>query len=106
MSEVKATKYEIITESVNKGDQYSLFTRLFKMGDKKLKIEIKSDAYDCQCYANIQIFNRESLQWNNLHSIHYSAMATPPKLVYRSPTVDSFKIDTDLLTKYAEDILN
>lgn len=106
MSAVNSPKIEIITESVDKGDQYALFTRLLKIGDKKLKVEIKSDAYPCQSYALIKVFCPQSLQWNALHNIHYSSMATEQKLGYRSPTVANFVKDTDLLTKYAKEILD
>ena len=49
----------------------------------KLKIEIKSDAYQEQSYARSFVFNREKLSWNLLADIHPSNMQTEKGVLYK-----------------------
>ena len=106
-NEVKDSQ-SLITESVGFGDQYAIFERIFSFGDKKLKIAIKSDAYDIQSYARMYIFSPTLMQWNILNDIHYSLMATEHKLYSKKSrvTVANFENDAKKLTDIAKQILS
>ncbi len=106
-NEVKDSQ-SLITENLGFGDQYAIFERIFSFGDKKLKIVIKSDAYDSQSYARMYIFSPTSMQWNILNDIHYSLMGTEHKLYYKKPkvTTANFENDAKKLTDIAKVILS
>lgn len=78
----------------------------------KIQINIKSDSYDFQSHAIVSVFSPTELKWNNLSSIHFSEMQTPPKLYYHvppqgNPSVVSghFQSDIQQLVTEAEAVL-
>ena len=107
MSKSKETTIEKITY---KGSQSINFREIYKLEDKKIKLEIKSDSYDMQCYARTYILKDE--KWELIYSIPYSEMNTPNGLchhvIYRhkaSAAEDEFTSDIQRLKKYIEEIL-
>lgn len=107
---VTAKNYPLISEEIGTGSQNLNFERIFKIGENKLRISIKSDSYDFQSYARIEIYNPNDYKWNVLHSIHYSKMQTASKLYYKhhrngTIPVSEFQKDIDTLIKVAEQIL-
>lgn len=104
---MKETQIEKITY---KGTQSVSFREIYKLDEKKIKLEIKSDSYDMQCYARAYILKDE--KWELTYSIPYSEMNTPKGLchhvTYRhkaSAAEVEFKIDVDRLKKYIKEIL-
>src|SRR5574344_633705 len=71
MQKLKETTIEKITY---KGTQSVNFRELYKLENKKIKLEIKSDSYDMQCYARAYILKEE--KWELIYSIPYSEMNT------------------------------
>ena len=107
MSKIKETTIEKITY---KGSQSISFREIYKLNEKRIKLEIKSDSYDQQCYARAYILKDE--KWEPVYSIPYSEMNTPKGLcyhiTYRSNAVAAekeFKSDIDRLKKYVKEIL-
>src|SRR5574344_934701 len=77
MSKIKETTIEKITY---KGSQSISFREIYKLDEKRIKLEIKSDSYDQQCYARASILKDE--KWEPIYSISYSEMNTPKGLCY------------------------
>ena len=48
---------------------------------KKVRIRIKSDAYEFQSYAVAEVWKDD--EWNRVCDVHYSNMATEHGLIYR-----------------------
>ena len=57
MSKIKETTIEKITY---KGSQSISFREIYKLDEKRIKLEIKSDSYDQQCYANLKVVVAQS----------------------------------------------
>ena len=107
MSKIKETTIEKITY---KGSQSISFREIYKLDEKRIKLEIKSDSYDQQCYARAYILKDE--KWEPVYSIPYSEMNTPKGLCYHvtyrsnaSAAEAEFKSDIERLKKYVEKIL-
>jgi len=104
---IKETTIEKITY---KGSQSVNFREIYKLEEKRIKLEIKSDSYDQQCYARAYILKDE--KWELIYSIPYSEMKTPNGLShfleYRNNAKlaeKEFKVDVERLKKYIEEIL-
>lgn len=69
-----------ISKTINKSKQSIDFKEILKIDDKKLMISIKSDSYDFQSHARIELWNGE--KWHNIFSIHYEEMKTPSTLYH------------------------
>ena len=107
MSKIKETTIEKITY---KGSQSISFREIYKLDEKRIKLEIKSDSYDQQCYARAHILKDE--KWEPIYSIPYSEMITPKGLCYHvtyrnnaMAAEKEFKSDIDRLKKYVGEIL-
>lgn len=107
MQKLKETIIEKITY---KGTQSINFREIYKLENKKIKLEIKSDSYDMQCYARAYILKDE--KWELIYSIPYSEMNTQNGLshhvTYRhntSAAEGEFNSDVQRLKKYIEEIL-
>ncbi len=103
-------KEATIEKITYKGTQSINFREIYGLENKKIKLEIKSDSYDMQCYARAYILKDE--KWELIYSIPYSEMNTPNGLshyaTYRhkaSAAEGEFKIDIDRLKKYIKEIL-
>jgi len=104
---IKETTIEKITY---KGSQSINFREIYKLEEKRIKLEIKSDSYDQQCYVRAYLLKDE--KWELVYSIPYSEMNTPKGLCYHvtyrskaSAAGDEFKSDVQRLKKYIEEIL-
>ena len=93
-----------------KGSQSINFREIYKLEEKRIKLELKSDSYDMQCYARAYILKDE--KWELIYLIPYSEMSTPNGLshhiTYRHKTSTAeveFKTDVQRLKKYIEEIL-
>ena len=107
MSKIKKTTIE---KSTYKGSQSISFREIYKLDEKLIKLEIKSDSYDQQCYARAYILKDE--KWEPVYSIPYSEMNTPKGLCYHvtyrsnaAAAEKEFKADIDRLKKYVKEIL-
>jgi hypothetical protein len=103
-------KETIIEKITYKGSQSVNFREIYGLENKKIKLEIKSDSYDMQCYARAYILKDE--KWELIYSIPYSEMNTPNGLshhvTYRSKASAAegeFEKDIQRLKKYTEEIL-
>jgi len=104
---IKETTIEKITY---KGSQSISFREIYKLDEKRIKLEIKSDSYDQQCYARAYLLKDE--KWEQIYSIPYSEMNTPKGLCYHvtyrskaGAAEAEFKVDVQRLKKYIETIL-
>lgn len=97
-------KREIIDTIISKGRQDATYTQYYKVDDLQIKIEIKSDSVDFQCYARAYVL--KELEWILIYSIPYSQMKTPSKLYYQ-PNLNNalFFKDRDKLREKIEQIL-
>lgn len=107
VTKIKETTIEKITY---KGTQSINFREIYKLAEKKIKLGIKSDSYDMQCYARAYILKDE--KWELIYSIPYSEMNTPKGLCYHityrhstNSAEKEFKADVDRLKKYIKEIL-
>lgn len=105
---------ELIKEDYSLGTQSANLTKIIKSeAGLKIKIDIKSDAYDFQSFARVSVFNQSELKWNVISSIPFANMNTPTKLFYsinrsENPAIltDKFQKDVEILIKEAEAILD
>lgn len=88
MATVK-TKEELIEEIISKGSQSVSYREIYKVSNYKIKLEIKSDAYDMQSYARAYVL--KDLEWSLIYSIPYSKMTTPFNIICRRMTDTEYK---------------
>src|SRR5574344_1564602 len=107
MSKTKETTIEKIAY---KGSQSISFREIYKINEKRINLEIKSDSYDQQCYARAYIVKDE--KWESIYSIPYSEMNTPKGLCYHvtyrsnaTAAEKEFKSDIDRFKKNIKEIL-
>jgi hypothetical protein len=101
-------KSRVIDTTIGKGRQDIVYRELVMLTDKKVRIDIKSDSYDFQSHARVSVWNAAEDKWNQIDSLHYSAMQTPQGLCYRDGWNDAahFKKDRDRLLTMAKLILS
>jgi len=91
-------------QEIGIGQQSVTFTEVIKLGEAKLRIRIKSDAYEFESFACIDIWDQAGSKWNSLSTIHFSNMKTPHGLLKdRNPA--NFEQDRERLIKKAKEIL-
>lgn len=103
----------IIREQYSKGSQSINFEGVYKIGENKVRINIKRDSYDNQSYARAKVFNPTELNWNFLAEIPYSEAQVVKQDVfcYRKPEnlnmdeQSAFNQDIDTLLEKAREIL-
>jgi len=119
MSDVYHPMYtyeEVLEPELSLGRQSLNYVEVAKVvGDNVVKIVIKSDSVDFQCYAKALIFDPDKKVWNSLCSIPYGSMKTESKLYYhvrsgdlachRRKYLHKFKKDRDKLIYMANKIL-
>lgn len=99
---------KIIKSEYSVGQQSVNYQEITEGNDElKIQIIIKSDSYDFQNYAIVNVFSPKELKWNLLDSIPFSNMKTPAKLYYQI-TPDKYQ-DKEFLkrvmsSKFEEDI--
>jgi hypothetical protein len=74
----KGTK--VIEQRYFTGSQSVNYTEIYSKNDKKIKIEIKSDAYQSQSYARGSVF--DGAKWQPVYNIPSSQMHTEVGLIY------------------------
>lgn len=99
-----------IHRSVAKDGQSVTLTEICQFKEAKLRIRVKSDAYEAQSFARIELWSEN--RWSEIYTLHGSEMKTPSKLVYYKPATtpveawaNDFNGDTNLLKSLAEKIL-
>lgn len=85
--------------------QAATFKALYKMGGTKVRVIIKSDSYQNQCYARVARWNGE--EWKQVDYIPASEMKTQDSLAYgQAPLREHmFSQDTKALLKVAKEVL-
>jgi len=108
MSKLKEVTIEKITYTSS--SQSISYREIYKLEDKKIKLEIKSDGYKNQCYAKAY-FLKES-EWILIYTTPYSLMKTPDNLYYQREYKNNpqkaeaeFKSDIQELKKQIRTIL-
>jgi len=97
---------QTITSEIGNGGQDVVFTEILALDDgTKLRVSIRSDSYAFQSYARVDRW--DGAKWQRVHSIHYSQMATPPKLHYKrgERTAKEFRADRERLLDVAAAVL-
>lgn len=106
-----ASKQEIIEKICYKSSNQSLsYREIYKLNDKKIKLDIKSDSYHNQCYARAYVLKND--EWTQIYSIPYSLMRTSEGLIYKNDYKNkpamaeiNFKEDIQKLKTQTEKIL-
>lgn len=105
-------KAEKTIESIMYAGSQSISRReIYMLGKTKIKLELKSDSYDMQCYA--KAYALDGLEWKLIYSIPYSQMKTGAKLIYAVPyrngneekAKNEFESDVQRLKKHIREIL-
>jgi len=102
---MKISKKDIIEEDIYKTYSALHYETTLRFMGRKIKIHIKSDAYDFQSSATLAVYSGDKLSWNMLHKIPYQKMQTAHMLYYKfneneEPTLLSkyrFQKDIDTL---------
>ena len=96
-----------LEKNINRGDQYVSYSELLTLKKFKVKLSIKSDSYDMQCYAKAYVWSKTDLRWNNVSFIHYSNMKTPDKLKYnRESNLEKYFLsDREKLIEQVKNVL-
>lgn len=100
----------ILSEQFSKGRQSLNAERIYCLakGNTKARIraKIKSDSYDFQSYAKVDVYSPASLSWNEIGSIPYANMNTPHKLGYQpNATIEHFEKDFEQLVGLAKIVI-
>lgn len=99
-----------LSTEVGLGRQDLNYKEIIEHKGHKLRVSIKSDSYDFQSSAKVEVF--DNMKWNHVDGIHFSQMKTPATL-YVIPKGEKdlskfahfFKADRDRLVKLAKDVL-
>jgi hypothetical protein len=92
-------KITVTSSAITKSGQAVTFTELVNYGDYRLRLTIKSDSYDFQCYARLENFDKQTMQWSVVVHRPHGDMQTESKLVYSRFSDDLYikKFDSDRL---------
>ena len=85
--------------SVSRSDVEYISVMNFK--GHSIRINVRSNSYEHQCYARVSVFNPQLLQWNLLDYIPYTEMTTPKGLCHQSGKAASV-----LETQFVQDVDN
>jgi hypothetical protein len=107
----ETTKMKTLNKEVGLGRQDLNYKEIAEIAGHKVRVRIKSDSYDFQSYAIVEVFSE--LKWNQVDFIHFSQMNTPEGLYYKvdrngelSTSECHFKKDRDALIKIASEVLS
>jgi hypothetical protein len=97
-----------IDRQVTHGSQDLTYVEVLMLRDHRLRVEIRSDAYEDQSYARIKRWDGN--QWQFLHDLGRGVRKTPAKMHYKDPAIHGsqeavFLKDRDTLVKLAGEIL-
>lgn len=98
---------KLIDKMVSKGTQDVTYKEIFELNGRKVKVEVKSDSYDFQCYARVKVLDVNN-GWYVLYAIPYSEMKTRSGLYYVENWKNEkyFMEDVESLKKMAKELLN
>lgn len=82
-----ANAADTIAHAITKNSQDVVLSTTYRAGANKFRITIKSNAYDFQSFARVEVWSPVTFSWNELHSIPYAAMQTEKGLCYRSDKI-------------------
>ena len=101
-------KTTLLFEQISKGQQDVIAERVLRLteGDKsvKIRVKIKSDSYDFQCYAKSEAYNPQTLSWNPIASIGFSNMKTKKSLAFTPHPVGFSAFEADINTLVAQTV--
>jgi hypothetical protein len=86
--------------SIAKNRQSIDYKEILSFNERKLRVSMKSDSYDFQCYARIDLWNGE--KWHEVEHIPYGEMRTPEKLIHLSDNQPSGLSPQQLLSNNRE----
>jgi len=72
-----------IHKEVSAGRQSVNYKEILMLDEMKLRIRIKSDSYDFQCFARVSVWSEENLRWEQIDFIPFANMQTPKGLLYK-----------------------
>jgi len=105
----KTIKPALIEQTINEGRQDVIARRILKLGEFKVRLTVRSDAYRGQCYARAEVWNPSALSWNVVHNLHPEEMTTREGLWYlpnkRGLSADNFIIDFNRLLDMTKKII-
>lgn len=92
---------------ISDGQQNQVYRETIDAGGHMLRIDIKSDSYEFQSHARIELFNKTEGKWNSLATVHYGSMKTPTKLSYanKAKSATPYAVDRTTLIAQAAAIL-
>ena len=98
---------KLIDKMISKGTQDVTYKEIFELNGRKVKVEVKSDSYDFQCYARVKVLDLHN-GWYVLYAIPHSEMKTRSGLYYVENWKDEkyFMEDVESLKKMAKELLN
>lgn len=98
---------KLLNKMVSMGIQDITYMEIFELNGRKVKVEVKSDAFDFQCYARVKVLDVNN-GWYVLYAIPYSEMKTRSGLYYAKDGKDEkyFVEDVECLKKMAKELLN
>ncbi len=96
-----------LDKKISMGRQSVSYQELLDYNGKRICIKIKSDSFEFQCYAKVEVYSMYTDSWNLLYSVPYSNMRTPNSLVYKKNVSldNSFEEDRIELLKLAIQVL-
>lgn len=75
----------------------------------KVRFTVKSDSFLFQCKAIAEVFNPNTLEWNQIYYIHPDGMATPTGLCHKrgneGTNMKNFEKDINTMKKMVQAIL-
>ena len=75
----------------------------------KVRFTVKSDSYLFQCKATAEVFNPDTLEWNQIYNIHPDGMDTQKGLCYKrgneGADMKNFENDVNTLKEMVKLIL-
>ena len=88
--------FDVIEETVSKGDQDVHYLLIGNMDGNKVRVMIRSNSYDFQSHAKAEVWSKTDMRWNPVTHRPFGAMQTPFKLCYNKDNwnrVDHFRED-------------
>jgi hypothetical protein len=95
-----------IAQDVTIGRQSASYVETCRYGDHRLRVDIRSDAYDVQSHAKISRW--DDTRWQSVYFISYDNMLTSPNLCHQDTpvTISQFATDRDKLIDVAIQIVS
>lgn len=105
-----AHKFINTDKSLTFGGQDVKLYELLNYGEHRLRLTIRSDSYQSQCYARLESFNKADMSWSVVVYRPSGDMKTQKGLVYMPPakkaTEASFKADRDWLLSQFKNLVD